>query len=86
MFAGLCGHFSCDFLVEFQQLTDFVIMMSGRVKRTPLFGADGLLGIQRLDNNKNKNNNDIMQVRAYYTKQDLGLQCQTSIRLKFVVK
>ena len=38
--------------------------MSGRVKRTPLFGADGLLGIQGLGNNNNKNNNDIMQVSA----------------------
>ena len=39
------------------------VIMSGRVKRTPLFGADGLLGIQGLGNN-NKNNNDIMQVSA----------------------
>jgi len=65
--------FSCDFLVEFQQLTDFVIMMSGRVKRTPLFGAEGLFGIQRLDNNKNKNNNDIMQILKMENPKTSGL-------------
>ena len=63
--AGLCGHFSCDlgFLRTSRKLTGIVVM-SGRVKRTPLFGADGLLGIQGLGNNNNKNNNDIMQVRV----------------------
>jgi len=47
--------------------------MSGRVKRTPLFGADGLLGMQVLGNNNNKNNNDIMQILKMENPQNSGL-------------
>ena len=38
--------------------------MSGRVRRTPLFGADGLLGIEGVGTNNN--NKDILQVRIGY--------------------
>jgi len=47
--------------------------MSGKVKRTPLFGADGLLGIQGLGNNNNKNNNHIMQILKMENPQSSGL-------------
>ena len=58
---NVSSHFgACRFSTK---LTGRVIM-SGRVKRTPLFGADGLLGMQGLGTNNNKNNNDIMQVSA----------------------
>ena len=40
------------------------VMMSGRVRRTPLFGADGLLGIEGVGTNNN--NKDILQVRIGY--------------------
>merc|ERR1739844_58399 len=70
----LCSNTSCELGVPriSRKLTD-IVAMSGRVKRTPLFGADGLLGIQGLGNNNKKNNNDIMQILKMENPQNPGL-------------